>query len=191
MDLRTLRQTITESAPKDWNHIICWGYGSGPIYHHGLTSEYKDNRIQTEARSHSNMAVLSTDIDISIAWGYDPDDSLWNRGHKQTFDFNDFLPQFPDDKVSRMYVDVFYRGALVDRKLYIVADGARYYVPIPRRAFPNKTSTTDLGEPEFHYTSWDLGLARIVSSFELGESFDELLQRLNYILDDDDTAAIY
>jgi hypothetical protein len=88
-----------------------------------------------------------------------------------------------------MCVDVFHRGALVDRKLYVVADGGRYYVPIPRRTFPNKNGIgDDLGEPEFHYTRWDLGLARIVNSFELGESFDELLPRLTYVLDDDGPA---
>lgn len=185
MDLKTLRQKIIDSHSNDWNHIICWGAGSGPVYHYGLSSENRDDRVETEVRSHSNTAVLIDDVDVSIAWGYDPDESLWDQGYRQKFDFSDFLPTFPDEAARRMLVDVFYRGALVDRKLYIVADGGRYYVPIPRRTFPNKTDSGNLGDPEFHYNRWDLGLARVVNSFELGEAFDELLPRLTYVLDDD------
>lgn len=140
MNLNTIRQTIIDSSREDWNKITCWGYGSGPIYHYGLSSEHSDDHgIQTEVRSHAVLAVLIEDVDISIAWGYDPDESLWNlhRGG-QRFDFSDFLPTFPDEDVSRMYVDIFYRGQLVDRELFVVADGGRYYVPIPRTTYPNK-----------------------------------------------------
>lgn len=185
VDLHTIRRAIIDSRPERWNHIICWGAGSGPVYHYGFSSEERDDRVETEVRSHSNTAVLMDDVDISVAWGYDPDESLWDQGHRQKFDFSHFLPLLADDSIRRMYVDLFYRGALVDRKLYIVVDGGRYYVPIPRTTYPNRTDSGDLGEPEFHYTRWDLGLARIVSSFELGKSFDELLARLTYVLDGD------
>ena len=86
-----------------------------------------------------------------------------------------------------MYADVFYRGSLVDRALLVVADGGRYYVPIPRTTYPNQTghAAEELGEPEHHYTRWEIGFARIVHSFEHGRSFDEAMARINYLLDED------
>lgn len=187
MNLNTIRQKIVESTRDDWNKITCWGWGSGPTYRYALSSERGENGIETEARSHANIAVLIDDVDISVAWGYDPDDSLWSEGREEKFNFSDFLPTFPDESVSRMYADVFYRGALVDRELLVVADGGRYYVPIPRTEYPNKTgfTPTEYGAPEHHYTRWDLGFARVLHSFEHAGPFEELLARLNYILDDD------
>lgn len=189
MDLNTIRQKIIDSSREDWNKITCWGAGSGPIYHHGLTSEHSDaHGIQTEVHTHSMLAVLIDDVDISIAWGFDPDESLWELGRvERQFDFSDFLPDFPDEKVRRMYVDIFYRGQLVDRELYVVADGGRHYVPIPRTVYPNKTGygPENLGAPEHHYTPWDIGLARTLNRFELGDTFDDVLSQMEYVLDED------
>lgn len=186
MDLKTIRNKIIETTPKDWNKITCWGYGAGPSYHYAFSTETGERGVETEATGHANIAVLLEDVDISIAWGYDPDESAWGGGQRD-FDFSDFLPSFPDEKTSRMYADVFYHGSLVDRALFVVADGGRYYVPIPRTEYPDKTGYTaeKLGEPVHHYTRWDIGFARIVHSFEHGHPFDELLSRMNYVLDDD------
>lgn len=184
MDLKTIRQKIVDSSRDDWNKITCWGAGSGPVYRYGLTSESTDHGIQTEARGHACIAVLIDDVDISIAWGYDPDDTLWSD-HRQQFDFSDFLPTFPAKDVSRMYADVFYGGALVDRELFVVADGGRYYVPIPRSEYPNQKSTTDFDEPEHHYTPWELGFARVVNGFEHAQPIDEVLSQIPHVVDED------
>ncbi|NTY58725.1 hypothetical protein [Mycolicibacterium sphagni] len=115
-----------------------------PRYHYDLSSERSERGIETEVVAHSNVAVLISDVDISIAWGFDPDETLWSE-HRQKFDLSDFLPEFgDDDNVSRMYVDIFHRGALVDRVLFVVADGGRHYVPIPRTTYPHKTSMREL-----------------------------------------------
>ncbi|WP_079620328.1 hypothetical protein [Mycobacteroides abscessus] len=190
MDLHTIRQKIIDSTREDWNKITCWGSGSGPSYHYGLASEQGENGVETEAKDHGNIAVLIEDVDITIEWGLDPDESLWFNGAPRDFDFSDFLPTFPDKDARRMYVDIFYRGNLVDRELYVVADGARYYVPIPRTTYPNKTghgfTADEVGAPEHHYTNWDIGLARVVNSFgHPPGSFDELLSRMEYVLDVD------
>lgn len=191
MDLRSIRQKIIDSAPDDWNKIICWGPGSGPTFRYGLSSERGDNGIQTEAKGHAVIAVLIEDVDISIGWGYDPDETLWSET-RPPFDFSNFLPDFPDKRVSRMYADVFYRGSLVDRKLFVVADGGRHYVPIPRTVYPDKKSSRDLGAPEHHYTQWDLGFARILNGLDGTRLFDEeVLSEMNYVLDDDDKGAVY
>jgi hypothetical protein len=186
VNLNTIRQKIIDSARDEWHKITCWGWGSGPPYRYALLSERGEYGIETEARGHANIAVLIDDVDISIAWGYDPDESLLSPSLGPGLNFSDFLPLFPDESVSRMYADVFYRGALVDRELFVVADGGRYYVPIPRTEYPNKTGfgPQDFGEPEHHYTRWDIGFARIVNSFEHAGS-EDALQRINYILDDD------
>jgi hypothetical protein len=153
------------------------------VYHYGLSSENSERGIETEVVAHSNVAVLISGVDISIAWGFDPDETLRSE-HRQKFDFSDFLPTLDDDeRVSRMYVDIFYRGALVDRVLFVVADGGRHYVPIPRTTYPRKTSVRELGPPEHHYTQWQLGLARVVNSFEL-EPIETLLSQMEFVVDD-------
>jgi hypothetical protein len=187
VNLNTIRQKIIESTREEWNKITCWGAGSGPAYRYALSSERGEHGIETEAQGHANIAVLIDDVDISIAWGYDPDESLRFEGNGRRFKF-DFLPSFSDEDedVSRMHADVFYRGALVDRELYVVADGGRHYVPIPRTEYPNKTGPRELGSPEYHYTRWALGFASILNSFEHAPgSFEELLSELDYTLDED------
>ncbi|MCV7285346.1 hypothetical protein H7J87_08395 [Mycolicibacterium wolinskyi] len=185
MDLHTLRHKIADSTSGGWNKITCWGAGSGPVYHYGLSSENGDNGIETEAKGHANTAVLIEDVDISIAWGYDPDETQ-RIDHRQTFDY-DFLPELADDDtpVTRIYADVFYRGALVDRMLFAVADGGRYYVPIPRTVYPNRVSVRERGEPEHHYTRWQLGFASLLNSFEHAEPIEDLLAEVDYVVDDD------
>ncbi len=183
MNLHSIRQAIIESTSDDWNVIQSWDSNSGPDYHYGLSSELRDDRIETEVRRHGQSAVLINDVDISIAWGYDPDDSLSHPGLKN-FNF-EFLPDDLDDpdEASRMYADIFYRGALVDRKLFAVVDGARYYVPMPRRTHPNKQRPTKLGDPVFHYTTWDIGLARVLNSLVHTSDIDELFSRMDYVVD--------
>lgn len=183
MDLHTIRQKIIDTTPGDWNKITGWGYGAGPIYHYGFYTECDEHGLETEAKGHANVAVLLEDVDISIAWGLDPDEWSSGGGHRD-FDFSNFLPTFLDKSTSRMYADVFYRGSLVDRQLFVVADGGRYYVPIPRTEYPNKAGCTaeELRDPVHHYTRWDIGFARIVHSFEHGESFDNLLAKIDYVL---------
>jgi hypothetical protein len=177
------------STREDWNKITCWGHGCGPSYRYGMGSERtRDGGIETEVRAHANIAVLIDDVDISIAWGYDPDESLSSdRGPE--LDFSDFLPSLPDKTVHRMYADVFYSGSLVDRELLVVADGGRYYVPIPTTRYPKQKSLTDFSEPEHHYSRWDIGFAEVVQSFEHADSLHSLLQRMTYVLDDNGPIA--
>lgn len=185
MDLNTIRQNIINSTREDWHKITCWGAGCGPSYRYGFSTFSGQHGVQTEAKDHGNVAILIEDVDISIAWGYHPDESAFWAGRDDEFDFSDFLPQFPDKSVSRMYADVFYRGSLVDRELLVVADGGRYYVPIPRTEHPHQKRPDDFSQPEQHYTKWDIGFASLVQSFEHVDSLDYALSRMTYVLDDD------
>lgn len=187
VDLYTLRNKIIESTRGDWNKITCWGAGSGPSYRYSLSSEQTDNGIETEARGHANLAILIDDVDISIAWGFDPDDYFGH--HSPDYDFSDFIPQLPDKSFSRIYADVFYRGSLVDRELLVVADCGRYYVPIPNTKYPHQKTPMDISQPEHHYSRWNIAFARVVHNFEHADSLDSLLQRMDYVLDDDGSIA--
>lgn len=92
MNLNNIRQKIIDSGPDDWNQITCWGAGSGPVFRYGFLSERGEHGVDTEAQGHGSVAVLIDDVDISIAWGYDPDNSL-TPGFRPSFSF-DFLPEF-------------------------------------------------------------------------------------------------
>lgn len=74
--------------------------------------------------------------------------------------------------------------------LYVVvvvaaADG-RYYVPIPRTVYPSKTGNgpREYGEPEYHFSRRQLDFARVLNSFQFGYDFDELLERMDFVVDD-------
>jgi hypothetical protein len=184
--LYSIRNKIINSSRDDWNKITCWGHGSGPSYRNTFGSyRGQDGEIHTEVGGHANLAILIDDIDISIASGYDPDEADGDR----ELDFSDFLPLLPDKTAHRMYADVFYGGSLVDRELLAVADGGRYYVPIPTTQYPNQKSPTDFSEPELHYSRWDIGFALVVQSFEHADSLDSVLGRMTYVLDEDGPIA--
>jgi hypothetical protein len=45
MNLTQLMSIVVASQKKDWNHITCWGYGSGPSYRDHLTFYEKDYKV--------------------------------------------------------------------------------------------------------------------------------------------------
>lgn len=77
VDLRTIRQKIIDSSRGDWHQIARASADSGPVYHYGFTSwRTQHDSVETEAQGHGSVAVLIDDVDISIAWGYDPDERV-------------------------------------------------------------------------------------------------------------------
>lgn len=63
----------------------------------------------------------------------------------------------------------------------------RYYLPIPRTTYQNKTGprVNAAQSAEYHYTPWDIGLTRVANQFEHADPFDDILGRIDYVLDED------
>lgn len=81
-------------------------------------------------------------------------------GLKVVEDFKEpWANKFPDAHASSAHVDVFYNNALVYRDIYVLGDGARCYLPLP------KTRETPGAVPE--------GYARFVRLLDLLEGHSE------------------
>ena len=134
MELSKLRETVTETNDEYWHQLVV-----GPYYHDRPFVE-GDNYTGT-SHSHYNRAVLHSDVNVSLEWGYE---------HETNEDGDYPWSDFPDKKVRSMFVDVFYAGSLVDRNVLYVVDGHRAILPNYR------TVRTDDGGPfEFDSATWE------------------------------------
>ena len=113
---------ILSSSREDWNVMLAWGQGAGPSYREQLIESWsRDSGKWLEVRSHSMVATLRTDIDISLAFGLECNEDFQES----------WINVFPDPKASSHFVDFFYRGTLVHRDVYVTVDGGRGHLPLP------------------------------------------------------------
>lgn len=129
MTLAEIIKTIVGSNPDDWHCISCWGGNSGPSYR-GQWEQWNapdqgkaPDKWFLERKEHSNIGVLKSNAAITMAVGLEY--------------LNDFKEpwanQFPDPRAHGQFADVFFQGALVYRVHYVVVDGGRGWLPLPRR----------------------------------------------------------
>jgi hypothetical protein len=124
MTLAELFTKILSSNPGDWNVIPCAGGGSGPSYGSKFTfaDERDGQRFVLDEDSHSSVAAFRPDLSITMAWGLSHSDDFeepWANG-------------FPDKRASSSFFDVFYNNALVYRGVYVMVDGGRAKLPLPK-----------------------------------------------------------
>lgn len=130
MKLTDIMKSIVESMPHDWHWIPCWGGNGGPSYrgqwdannapHQGA----KPDKWWLDRREHSSVGVLKMNASITIAAGLE-----WLSDFREPW-----ANGFPDPKAHGKFADVFYNGSLVYRVSYVVVDGGRGTLPIPRRS---------------------------------------------------------
>lgn len=124
MNLTDLVSTISTSRLTDWNHITCWGAGSGPSYRDRLEfyEVYEGAHHVVVATSHTDVCSYMHDLSISLAFGL-----KWMDSFKESW-----VERFPDPHASAAFIDVFYNGSLVFRTEYVTVDGGRSRLPLPR-----------------------------------------------------------
>ena len=149
MELRELRQTIMESEFFHWNVVE-----TGPYF-----TDAPDIDEHT-VEQHDELLVLTSDVDITIQHG------LRARGMNQITEASQLWENahFPDPSASVHFVDVFYRGNLVDRESVVWVDGARAAIPLGSRKALNYDSTGPRPDKvEFAYTAtaWQAALATL------------------------------
>jgi hypothetical protein len=128
MDLRTLINTIIDSAPEDW-HIIA----DQPTYrdHLEFYEVYEGQSNVLHAAAHHSVAAYIPDVSVTMAWGL-----KWNQDFKE-----DWCKQFPDPKAHGCFLDVFFNNALVFRTAYVWVDGITF--PLPRRTKDGDLQVTE------------------------------------------------
>ena len=173
MELNELREIIIQTNDDFWHQLEI-----GPFYHDRI---YVAGDLDFEGTSHSHYerAVLISDVDISLEWGMDADGR-----EKESHAWAD-AASFPDPTIRSQVVDVFYRGALVDRTSVISVDGGRAYVP------QYKTVRTDAGEPhvfkdatfEYRATRWNYYLTQLINQLAGHRDFESYVVRSGITLE--------
>lgn len=152
MNLLELRDRIIDTDMDDWHRVTV-----GPYF-----TDAPDIDEDT-VEQHSELLVYRHDLDITIqsgirARGYGHvkrSEQLWGEAH------------FPDPEAHVIFVDVFWRGVLVDREIVAVVDGGRATIPVGTRTALNfNAEGPQPGKYEFEYsaTTWQASLARLVDS---------------------------
>ncbi len=122
MDYDTYISIIVNSSVDDWNVITCGIYG--PSY----KSKFEFNEVWDGVKgvlteeSHGVYAVYKKDISISLAFGI-----TVNEDFKE-----DWTNSFPDSHASSHIVDLFFYNTLVERIEYVLVDGCRAKLPLPK-----------------------------------------------------------
>src|SRR5579862_8455655 len=148
-----LISTIGASRLTDWNHIICWGAGSGPSYRDRLDfyEIYEGARNVIVASNHTDVCSYMPDLSISLAFGL-----KWMDSFKEPW-----VERFPDPHASASFIDVFYHGSLVFRTEYVTVDGGRSKLPLPQ------------GRNELAIPKGQAELIHLVDQFGKRSSFQE------------------
>ena len=154
MQLFEIRNLITETTTDYWNLLEV-----GPYFH----DQYDPDSNQMEA--HYHRAVFISDVDISIEWGMRVPD------HDKGVTYEDYPwhdnATFTDPKIVEQWVDIFYRGSLVDRVRAMGADGHRVILPMPTRMNGGWATLR-----------WERDLARLVDDLSGHRQFDRYISQL-------------
>lgn len=150
MELQELRQAIMDSEFFHW-HVV----DVGPYF-----TDAPDIDEDT-VEQHEELLVLKSNIDITIQHG------LRTRGRDDITLATQLWEEaaFPDPSAHVYFVDVFYRGTLVDRESVVSVDGGRALIPLGNRKTVNyKANGPQPKKFEFAYTAsaWQMALAMIV-----------------------------
>lgn len=120
MRLDELLKTVECSSPEDWHRIprptvYNWDCGNKRVDDGPLTP-------YLEPVNHDYLAVYKPDVDISLAFGANVCKDFqepWVRG-------------FPDSHASSVVVELRYRGSPVYEEVFVVVDGGRNLLPMPK-----------------------------------------------------------
>ena len=178
MQLLELEKIFEETSADDWEVI-----SGGPSFLHGfqLTSIQQHEAQISDVEEHHSIAVLRGDIDVRIAWGYDP---VFGRKEEYSY-FQEHI--FADPAVSLELGDVFYRGALVQRHWFLSVDGDRVLLPMPTARHKEGASamSSDPKDYEQFVTRRQINFARLVNDLrETLAEFEEYLRRSGFVVDD-------
>jgi hypothetical protein len=107
--LHQIHDILTTSIAEDWRLLY------PPVFHHQLGVVQAGGPWSLEVYEHHYSATYRHDVNLTMAWGFEVDRDLtfpmWNG--------------FPDPQISRLNLDIFWAGALINRILLVSVDGGR------------------------------------------------------------------
>jgi hypothetical protein len=153
--------SIEPTGPAHWNAITF-----GPMFHQNLSSSSSgQGGSVVRVAQHGTRAVLNDDVDISIEFGMDAAaiqiDALLDWVKPASFQYDNARPFF---------VDLFYRGALVDRVIAVWIDEYRAALPLPYSVTADGGVVGAL--PTWHVSRRSFLLVRLIDQLRGGLEFD-------------------
>lgn len=145
-------------------------WAGGPAYHYSLSSFSGAEGHGVDVDDHPFWAVYRSDVNLTLAWGRDVD----VRPHPAGLSFP-WQKHFIDQKVSALFADVFWAGALIDRFTLYYIDGGHFLAP-----HHVADSTDELGEPtegHLELTEWEVDFGELLSLLQRGSSSRNHVQR--------------
>jgi hypothetical protein len=178
VQLSELDKIIAETRSEDWEITVAmpptflytYKQGREDGRHSRITEIYKqqfgeEGRRITDIQEHRSIAVLKADIDIRIAWGFDP-----------TFGQQPRWALFKEDQISNRSVnlqlaDVFYRGAIVRRYELLSVDSDNAILPRPVGRLKDGASwgSSTFDDVERVVSQREVNFARLVHEFDAYE----------------------
>jgi len=174
VQLSQIRKLVTDSTADEWEVTR-----HGPFFLPKLSTSWSpgvDGETVThiDADEHSYLLVFRPDVNLRLAWGLEEDSDL-------VFEWG----KFPDPKISRLLVDTFWAGALVDREAVYAVDGNRCYLPETERALVQKgADTMDIETFAFTAAPDVVKRARLINRLTgaTDASFDSYMKLANFIV---------
>jgi hypothetical protein len=171
MNLQDLLDTCAQSDPSDWQTIPCQ---SGPSFLDQFDAQPGEHGLQLRHQAHHMRAAYKPDVCLALAWGIDPDNIPPDETRFQKAPWSKAFPAAPE--WTTLLADVLYCGTLVHRESCADVDGARCYLPVPRRS---KTG-------EFTVSQWSHDFVRLLDRLERspGSEFDRYFQDAGFTIAD-------
>ena len=162
MKLPDIYLTMEPTGPAQWNTITF-----GPLFHQQMSASGGGGQSGSTVRvaQHGTRAVLVNDVDVSIEFGMDAA-AIQNQA------LLDWVKpaNFAYDNARPFYIDLFYRGSLVDRVVAVWIDEYRGALPLPY------SITADGGVqgavPSWHVSRRSYLLVRLIDQLRGAVEFD-------------------
>lgn len=186
MDLDTFNQLVDESNAHDWKRVVSNGGTYTDAFYPSKIGA--SEHISLDVDSHDRKVVLRQDIDISIAWGRDPNGTGSSSSARERVLTFDWAEKFFDSKVYAVEVEIFYRGNLIRREEILSVDGHRGYLPFPHTR--RKAGSPEIGvdAEDFYYsvTPEEVKFARLMDQLANRGSrdFDQLLSTAGFEIEE-------
>lgn len=173
MTLDEILKTVCNSSPDAWETIDvqtihAWSFSQS--FPEGPTKPVSE----LQPKTHGTRAIYKGDIDISLAWGAEHRDEYaapWMPGGSP----------YPDKSVSSIFVELRYRGEVVQYWIMIFLDGFRILIPTPDMvpgSWDDEKRTA-----RWYVSRSDLQLGRLLAALivsgdtKAGDSTEEALKR--------------
>ncbi|KQM57416.1 hypothetical protein [Agreia sp. Leaf210] len=174
MYLTELRGLIANTPSTDWLVV------DGPLFHEATSVKPSNMTGHPIVDRPASRAVLVSDIDVALEWG------LQARVGEHAKNAREWIRDagFSTKAVLPIYVDVFFRGSLVDRVTAIWVDNLAALLPAPH--LKPQDAVTDLGFTNvaaWRVGRWNHALCRLVDALEEGTSFDEHIAATGFVVE--------